>query len=135
MGEHAKVFEGGKAVYKLLDGFGRPTRDVKTADWEMMMYVDYCLFPISDCIKRMINDVEAEREGPFYEYANILDRLYDAALSQLRKMDAAIYKDMGRIKIITTNEDIRGGFLHQAFLEVHVKEEPKRNGKGGADHE
>lgn len=122
MRQHAKVFEGGQEGWKLLDGFGRPGRDVKTVDWEMRIYINYCLFPIQNCINRMreANELESET-GQFVE---MLDRLYDAASTQLGKMSDAIDEDMGQIKITTTNEDCRGGFLHQDFLEVCVKENP-----------
>ena len=119
MSEHAKVLEGGKEGWKLLDGLGRPGRDVKTVDWEMRMYINYCLFPIQNCINRMREANEFESETG--EFVEMLDRLYDAALTQLGKMSDAFDKDMGEIEIITTNEDCRGGFLHQDFLEVYAK--------------
>jgi hypothetical protein len=123
MREHTKVFEGGKPVFKLLNGHGEPVRDVETVDWEMGMYINYCLFPLSDCIKRMHREGGENGEGIVAEYANILDRLYDTALAQLGRMEDAIYEGVGQIEIITTNEDCRGGFLHQDFLEVYTKKE------------
>jgi hypothetical protein len=122
--EYVKELEGGKEVYKMLNVEGRPVREVETVAWDIHSYINHCLFPLSHCIKRMgYHEDDGSEIG---EYADVLDRLYDAAHVQLQKMDDAIHKDMGRIKIITTNEDCRGGFLEQDFLEVHVKEEQNK---------
>jgi len=125
---YAKEVEGGKEIIRLLDGFGRPSREVDVYDWDLDSYINYCLYPIHNCIKRM--GETDEDEGAISEYADILGRLYDAARVQLKKMDGAIYKDMGYIKIRTTNEQCYGGFLQQDFLEVYVKPEPVE-AKGG----
>ena len=122
MREHLKVFEGGKEVWRLLDGFGRPGREVETVDWDLDSYVNYCLYPVQSCINRMREG--SEDESVIAEYADILDRLYDSAQTQLRKLNNAIHKDLGRIKITTVNEPCRGGFMQQDFLEV-VAEEKK----------
>lgn len=120
--KYVKEFEGGEAVYKTLAGNGGPGREVETKEWDMEEYINYCLFPLRNCINRMqaINNSDNETA----EFADILDRLYDSTQVQLGKMGDAFYKDMGWIKIITTNEDCRGGFLYQDFLEVCVQEEP-----------
>jgi hypothetical protein len=126
MGEHTmeyvKEFKGGEAVYKMLDGNGKPAREVETAEWDIEMYINYCLFPLRNCINRMqaLNNPDIETD----EFADMLDRLYDSARAQLGRMGDALYRDMGRIEIITTNESCRGGFLHQDFIEVCVQKEP-----------
>ncbi len=58
---------------------------------------------------------------------NILDRLYDSAVTQLKKLDEVIYKDMGLLQIVTTNEPSRGSFMQQDFIEVYVKKEPDKS--------
>ena len=120
--EYVKEFEGGKEVYKMLDGKGRPVREVKTADWDIEDYINYCLYPLKKCINRM-HDTD-ELDSKIEEFVDMLDRLYDSTHAQLRKMGKAIYKDMGWIKIITTNESCRGGFLQQDFIEVCIQKEP-----------
>lgn len=120
---YVKEFEGGKEVWKMRDPAGHTGREVETGEWDIGSYITYCLFPISSCIKRM---GEMEEEGSkIGEYAVILDRLYDAAYAQLGKMEDAIYKDRGYVRIVTTNEYCRGGFLQQDFLEVYVKDKPE----------
>jgi hypothetical protein len=121
MKKYIKEFEDGKEVYKTLDGFGRPGRKVDTMEWDIHQYINYCLFPLQNCINRMREANEFESEtGQFVE---ILGRLYEAADVQLEKMEEAIYKDMGWIKIATTNESCFGDFLQQDFLEVYVEKE------------
>jgi hypothetical protein len=121
MTEYAKEFKDGEAVYKILYK-GRPAREVETIELEIGDYIDRCFFPLRNCINRMqaIDNPESETA----EFADVLDRLYDSAHAQLERMDDTIYKDMGRIIIITTNENCRGGFMHQDFLEVCIEKEP-----------
>jgi hypothetical protein len=118
---YAKKLEGGEVVYKLLDGNGRPVREVKTVEWDIREYINYCLFPLRNCINRMqeLDNPDIETE----EFADMLDRLNDSALTQIRRMGDVLCKDMGQIKIVTTNESSRGGFLHQEFIEAFVQEE------------
>lgn len=122
--EYVKELEGGEAVWKISGPTGHVGREVKTGDWDIDSYTNYCLFPIANCIKRMRET--GEDGDDLSEYADILDRLYDAADTQLRKMADAIYKDIGWVKIVTTNEDVRGSFLQQDFLEVYVKKGPEK---------
>ena len=119
--EYIKELEGKEAVYKMLDGNGRPGREVETAEWELEAYINYCLFPLRNCINRMqaISNPDIETD----EFADMLDRLYDSANAQLEKMAEVINKDVGTCGIITTNESCRGGFLHQDIIEACVQEE------------
>jgi hypothetical protein len=122
MDKYLKEFKGGNPVYKMLDGFGRPGRKVETIDNDIGDYISSCLYPLKNCIDRMIS--EGEDGDAIFDFAHILDRLYDAAYTQLEKMDEAIYTHMGWIKITTTNENIRGGLMQQDFLGVYVGKEP-----------
>jgi hypothetical protein len=121
--EFLKKIEGGKRVYRMMDGVNRPGREVDTAEWEIDEYVNYCIYPLQNCISRMHGIDEPDSE--IQEFVDMLDRLYDSAHAQISKMAEAIYKDMGWVKIITTNENCRGGFLEQDFLEVFVEKEEK----------
>lgn len=121
-----KEIKDGKAVYSSPDIYGMPCREVETRDWEIDGYINYCLFPVFDCIKRMMGE-EQEDGSEIDEYADILERLYDSAHSQLGKMCDAIHKDIGMIQIITTSEDFRGGFLKQEFLEAFVEKNQDPN--------
>ena len=124
MREHLKVVEGDKVVWKMIDREGRPVREVETVDWDLDMYINYCIYPIQNCINRM-QGID-EPDSKIQEFVDMLDRLYDAARVQLYKMADAIYEDMGRVQIITTNENSRGGFLQQDFLEAYIKEKPEK---------
>lgn len=117
---YVKKVEGKEESFMMLDGCGRPSREVKTVEWDLHQYINHCLFPVHDCIEKM---GKTSDQDTICEYVDILNRLYDAALLQLNKMNKAIYKDLGWIKIVTTNEDCYGGFMHQDFLEVHVNAE------------
>lgn len=112
---YVKKVKGEEESFMMLDGFGRPGREVNTIEWDLHQYVNQCLFPIHDYIEKMRDACD--------ENVDILERLYDAALLQIKKMDNAIYKDMGWINIVTTSEECYGGFMHQDFLEVYVKAE------------
>lgn len=120
--KYVKELEGGEAIYKLLSDKGRPVRDVETAEWNIKEYINYCLYPLQNCIKRMQAIDNPENETS--EFADMLERLYDSALTQLGRMEDVLCKDIGEIIIVTTNESSRGGFLHQEFIEVFVQEEP-----------
>jgi hypothetical protein len=117
---YQKEIEDGKRIFKMLDGFGRPGREVETTEWELDSYVNYCLFPISIVIEKMAQAEDPDSE--IAQYADVLDRLYDAARVQLTKMEKAITESLGKTRIVTTNEDCRGGFLQQDFLDVYMKE-------------
>ena len=121
--KYLKEIKGGEPVFKLLDARG-PGREVDTMDWELDGYITHCLFPIANCIKQM-SDKYYEEDSEPNKYAEILDRLYDAAFLQLMKMEEAIRKDIGMVKIETTNESCRGGFLQQDFLEAYVEKKQK----------
>lgn len=119
---YVKELEGGEAIYKMLNDKGRPLREVETAEWDIEEYIRHCLFPLQNCITRMQAIDNPENETS--EFAEMLDRLHDSALAQIERMGDVLCKDMGQIKIVTTNESFRGGFLHQEFIEAFVQEEP-----------
>lgn len=123
MKKYVKEFEGGKLVYKMLDGFGRPCREVETTEWEIGDYIGSCLYPLSNCIDRMRQAAEDASDSPMGEYVAILDRLYDAAMTEIEKMDEIIYKSMGWVQILKTSENCRGGFMQQDLLDAYVKKE------------
>jgi hypothetical protein len=107
----------GKTIYRDLTNCGRPGRILETTDWEIDSYINHCIFPIFNAIMQMgqLDDVDNR------DCADILERLYDSAHSQLTKMCEAIYKDIGDVQIISTNEDHKGGFLKQEILEAFVE--------------
>ena len=121
--EYVKVVEGGKEIIRMMSKLHEgPGREVDVSDWDIDSYIIQCLYPIQGCIARM--RAQSDDGSELYHYSEILERLYDAAYLQLGKMSDAIYKDMGWIRIKTTSESCRGGFLQQDFLEVYVKPEP-----------
>ena len=127
MEKYLKECKDGKVTWRFKEGFNKqPGREVETTDWGIGDYVDYCLFPLKDCIQRMDQAAEDRDDDIMREFANILRRLYDSAIMQLEKMDDAIYKDMGWIKIRQVNEKILGDFLQQELLEVFVEKEEAR---------
>ena len=75
--KYLKEFKGEEEVYRFLDDFGKPGREVDTYDWEVGEYVAHCLSPLIECISRMMH--AATEDPALSEYANILERLYDAA--------------------------------------------------------
>jgi len=124
--EYVKETSGDKVVYRMLSCFGsnKPGREVTAVEWDLDSYISYCMFPIGHFIKMM--KAASDGEDVISEYADTLDRLYDAAQAQLGKMEDAIYENAGWIKITTTNEDCFGGFLQQDFLEVVVEKEKNK---------
>lgn len=121
--KYVKEIKDGKEVYGYLNDKGDLAREVETMDWAIESYIDYCLFPIFNCIKQM--GVRAEDQSEVNEYADILDRLCDSASVQLEKMNYTVGKDMGTIIIRTTNEACFGGFMQQDFLGAFVEKNDK----------
>jgi hypothetical protein len=117
--KYVKENKDGEVIFSLLNHKAEPGRSVITHDWELESYIKNCFYPILSCIKIMRQVQEDESEA--YEYANILDRLYDAAEMQLERMTAALEKDLGEIIIRTTNEACFGSYMQQDLLEAFVE--------------
>ncbi|MBU2623040.1 MAG: hypothetical protein KKD92_12055 [Proteobacteria bacterium] len=125
--KYVKEIKDGKEVYSFLNDNGTLAREVETTEWELESYINYCLFPILNCIKRMGELVDPKERSEINEYADILNRLYDAASVQLEKMNDTIGKDLGIILIRATAEDCFGGFMQQDLIEAFVKKNHDTN--------
>ena len=105
-----EIDENGKRIYKWLDGV-----ELKTSEWELGGFIDYCLYPIRDFAKSLI---ESEDEPP--PEGTVLERLYDAAMWKIEQMIGELEKRTGTTKIIMT-QFVDHDFLRQDIVDVTIK--------------
>jgi len=112
--EYLKKIEAGEAVYRYPRFDGTPGREIPVHDWGLDELINYCLYPIKDTIRVMMQADEKY-------YADVLERLYSSAFRKLMEMEEAIDKHVGHIVVIMENDHIGNGFLEQAFLDVRIE--------------
>jgi hypothetical protein len=114
--KYRKTNENGKVVYRY--NYTDDGGEVPVYKWGLDEFINHCIFPIGSFLDVM---QEADEDSPAVE---VLRRLYGAAISQLYEMSKVLDKDLGPIKIVTTNFVV-ANFMEETILGGEVDQEDK----------